>query len=704
MEKAGPTRVSAATPSRQETGSDVDRPNVVSPTPSTPQEYNSRDFFLGFDLICQLLDVSTENDIAAAVKDFFANTGCNTADDLVLFREQDFTNSTLSLMVQRKLYLISVFLSKNGSLREVDSMKDILLYIRSKACQDSARDVGEAKPNASNDLDTVIIDLNVGGHKFTTTRDTLCRVPGSLLEGMFSGRHDHPACRTEGGSYLIDRDGTHFQHILNFLRTGSVISLPISADSKEELAIEADYYGLDHMVRAIRVPQVDVNDHLSQEVLAMRNDENLLRSAFVEGKGGPSTFHRGLVPIFCPDNGVQPLPLRYEPVEDDHVLMGNLRKQPPQGTPVTAKSLEEFKSNFNREHPNLLHRLDRILQEERVIIAGGAVLRALTSCEGIRTSQWWGKKSDVDLFLYCQSCKEANRLAKRIWYALAADQEQWVIMRSHGVITMHNWVGERWTGRVDLKVQIVLRLYDSPAEVLVGFDVDCCCCAYDGESVWVSPRCMHALKTGVNILNPLHAWPNKASYELRLAKYAFRGFAVIVPGLDKKRVDYDQIRQSDLSELKGMARLLKIAFNMDTSPAPFSRFPESPREVKTLRSQVIDSLNGADLLIEGFAGYDDPITNVIVPTIYRLDGEPGVWGMMWYQYVGGGFPRAFDCRDEAWSDIVNGTVLVPQAQVPRRLRDSWNTEKRSREYLNAAMDKFDLDNIYYGHAYTVDAE
>lgn len=29
-------------------------------------------------------------------------------------------------------------------------------------------------------------------------------------------------------------------------------------------------------------------------------------------------------------------------------------------------------------------------------------------------------------------------------------------------------------------VQIVLRLYQSPAEVLAGFDVDAPCCAYDG--------------------------------------------------------------------------------------------------------------------------------------------------------------------------------------------------------------------------------
>jgi hypothetical protein len=32
-------------------------------------------------------------------------------------------------------------------------------------------------------------------------------------------------------------------------------------------------------------------------------------------------------------------------------------------------------------------------------------------------------------------------------------------------------------------VQIVLRLYRSPAEILAGFDVDAPCCAYDGERI-----------------------------------------------------------------------------------------------------------------------------------------------------------------------------------------------------------------------------
>ena len=90
---------------------------------------------------------------------------------------------------------------------------------------------------------------------------------------------------------------------------------------------------------------------------------------------------------------------------------------------------------------------------------------------------------------------------------------------------------------MDVKVQIVLRLYESPAEVLLGFDCDCCCCAYDGRTVWITQRCIRALRTGVNVLNPLHAWPNKPAYEVRLGKYAYRGFSVTVPGLKESALN-----------------------------------------------------------------------------------------------------------------------------------------------------------------------
>jgi hypothetical protein len=83
-------------------------------------------------------------------------------------------------------------------------------------------------------------------------------------------------------------------------------------------------------------------------------------------------------------------------------------------------------------------------------------------------------------------------------------------------------------------VQIVLRLYSSPAEVLAGFDVDVACCAYDGDRVWANPRAIVSMMRQSNTVDMTRRSP---SYEVRLAKYSSRGFEVYIPGLERSEID-----------------------------------------------------------------------------------------------------------------------------------------------------------------------
>jgi len=85
------------------------------------------------------------------------------------------------------------------------------------------------------------VKLNVGGTKFETTLSTLTRYPDSLLAAMFSGRHKVQPC--DDGYIFIDRDGTHFQTILNCLRSGK-LSVPTSVTAATELQCEMEYYQL----------------------------------------------------------------------------------------------------------------------------------------------------------------------------------------------------------------------------------------------------------------------------------------------------------------------------------------------------------------------------------------------------------------------------------------------------------------------------
>jgi hypothetical protein len=59
------------------------------------------------------------------------------------------------------------------------------------------------------------IELNVGGHRFETSVQTLRRVPGSYFDTYFSGRYTQEIAAD--GSIFIDRDGLIFGHDLEFL-------------------------------------------------------------------------------------------------------------------------------------------------------------------------------------------------------------------------------------------------------------------------------------------------------------------------------------------------------------------------------------------------------------------------------------------------------------------------------------------------------
>jgi hypothetical protein len=52
---------------------------------------------------------------------------------------------------------------------------------------------------------------------------------------------------------------------------------------------------------------------------------------------------------------------------------------------------------------------------------------------------------------------------------------------------------------------VILRLYKSPAEVLLGFDIDSCCVGYDGTDVWCQERFRRALTKRYNLVNIRYA-------------------------------------------------------------------------------------------------------------------------------------------------------------------------------------------------------
>jgi hypothetical protein len=63
--------------------------------------------------------------------------------------------------------------------------------------------------------------LNIGGERFETSRATLTRVPGTLFHALFS-KDPVEIEAGDDGSIFFDRDPSHFEHILAFLRDGTL--------------------------------------------------------------------------------------------------------------------------------------------------------------------------------------------------------------------------------------------------------------------------------------------------------------------------------------------------------------------------------------------------------------------------------------------------------------------------------------------------
>ena len=86
------------------------------------------------------------------------------------------------------------------------------------------------------------IVLCVGGAYFVTTKSTLDRAPyfRNLVAQVDAD---------EAPPVFVDRDPTHFRHILNHLRGGCV--LPCDKASLHELRGEADFYSMNDLIQAI---------------------------------------------------------------------------------------------------------------------------------------------------------------------------------------------------------------------------------------------------------------------------------------------------------------------------------------------------------------------------------------------------------------------------------------------------------------------
>ncbi|KAK0474905.1 hypothetical protein IW261DRAFT_1497676 [Armillaria novae-zelandiae] len=212
-------------------------------------------------------------------------------------------------------------------------------------------------------------------------------------------------------------------------------------------------------------------------------------------------------------------------------------------------TIQAFKSCWDAMTDNVL----RGLNWDNIFVAGGFVFGTLLTpqvsdvyTDVSKAEEWIA--SDIDLYVYGLNVKQANDKIRHIGEVYKSNLpagSPFLVVRNSQTITFYSaWPRKR--------VQIVLKLVNSPREVLLNFDLDVCAAGYDGENVWMLPRFVRAMETGTSIftmdlINGHYLGDRKATRDPRVFKYANKGYGIrILPSYQSALSTYTSSEQTRL--------------------------------------------------------------------------------------------------------------------------------------------------------------
>lgn len=211
------------------------------------------------------------------------------------------------------------------------------------------------------------------------------------------------------------------------------------------------------------------------------------------------------------------------------------RKDPPKGGMEVLDELRKREMTIQSSSLSFCEVFERItrgalsgLDWSNVFVAGGMAITTLLHTDPFKDDDKAVSDPDIDLYIYGLGPEDANRKVEEvydIWVRNlpARSQARLVVKNAKTINFLSNYPHRR--------VQIVLKLVPSPADVLLNFDLDACAIGFDGSRVLMLPRCARAIETGYSVFTMDLIWGHhlgdrRASQERRLFKYADRGFGL----------------------------------------------------------------------------------------------------------------------------------------------------------------------------------
>lgn len=220
--------------------------------------------------------------------------------------------------------------------------------------------------------------------------------------------------------------------------------------------------------------------------------EEQLRAMFAQDFLTPN-LTRNLIDIFALGNPGR-VRFRRSLGDPEKYLCHRLPNPEPDGAEAIVQSLTQFRTNFDAFTDSAFVSFSES-DWSNIVVAGGSVTMCLQKklAQVEEKEMGHGQKmhnnhylkvapdSDIDIFIY--GIQDENLAVNRIMqlekklHRVGSTR----VVRTRNAITFVSDHQQR-------QIQIILRLYGSVSELIMGFDVNCCCFAYNGYTVLGSPR------------------------------------------------------------------------------------------------------------------------------------------------------------------------------------------------------------------------
>lgn len=164
---------------------------------------------------------------------------------------------------------------------------------------------------------------------------------------------------------------------------------------------------------------------------------------------------------------------------------------------------------------------------DNVIIAGGifsSIIQFLS--RGVAFNQ--SDLGDIDLFFYGINKHEAMAKAIDLITCVKKYYPTVSLIRTECSLTL-------FAPEKNFKMQIILRLHKTPAQIIHGFDVGPSMVGIQNKKLFTCALGIFCLERRINLVLPQYG---SSTYEIRLIKYNERGYRIVFPKLKLDAIEY----------------------------------------------------------------------------------------------------------------------------------------------------------------------